>query len=502
MRCLIHVEFPCCQTELWAEAVVGSVRYENNGVGPPASESTQQVPAKRASPPGHRARHWLTEYGACVVSDTVGFTAGCLTLAYGDAPKHRRHDDRVTVSALLGYISIALLVQVMGLIVIAAVRYRRSHSGHIDQDDVLPAATAAAWTGERSFRVRSRVHEDYACSQASFYLEPVDGQPLAPYRAGQFLTFQLELPDALGVPCAVTRCYSLSDRHDPLAYRITVKRAVAPTDRPDLPPGRVSSYFHDSVSTGTVLQVRAPAGVFVLDEDAIAPVVLIAGGIGITPLFAMARAALAARPERAIHLFYGVRDSREIVFEADLVQMEALYPNFHITIVLNRSLAEEGEGSTSRAIGFIDVNLLRGVLPAVDHDYYVCGPPAMMATLVPAMREWGVANDAVHYEAFGPASIGPAETLVPAVLHAPLSVRFAQTGRTIDWTGEDATLLDFAERHGIDIPSGCRSGSCGTCETTIRSGAVRYAQRPAFDLAPGRCLPCVGAPAGDLVLGA
>lgn len=136
----------------------------------------------------------------------------------------------------------------------------------------------------------------------SFYLEPIDGQPLAAYVPGQFLTFQIELPDAVGVVRTITRCYSLSDRPDPLAYRITVKRVAPPADRPDLPPGLVSGYLHDTATAGTVLQVRAPAGVFVLDADATTPVVLIAGGIGITPLFAMARGSLTRDPGRAIHL--------------------------------------------------------------------------------------------------------------------------------------------------------------------------------------------------------
>ncbi|MDZ4277490.1 MAG: 2Fe-2S iron-sulfur cluster-binding protein [Erythrobacter sp.] len=410
--------------------------------------------------------------------------------------------DKVTGVELLGYISAALLAQIAAGIVIAAIRYQRAHDAGFDQEAALPTSLKAAWAGTRAFRVRSRQSEDRAGNQASFYLEPVDGEPLEPYVAGQFLTFQLDLPDDCGSLRGVTRCYSLSDCHNPSAYRITVKRSVAPVDRPDLPPGLVSSYLHDFVTPGTILQVRAPAGVFVLDEDILAPVVLIAGGIGITPLFAMARAALADQPEREIHLFYGVRDHHEQVFGTDLKRMEAQHPNFHLMIVQSEPLPSDGGGESTGPTGFIDVNLLRAVFPAANGHFYVCGPPAMMVSLVPALREWGVAEDALHYEAFGPASIGPAETLVPQLLQTPFVVRFARSGRTIDWTGEDTNLLDFAERHGIDLPSGCRSGSCGTCETTVDAGEVRYAKPPAFDITDGRCLPCIGAPVGDLVLGA
>ncbi|WP_077228475.1 2Fe-2S iron-sulfur cluster-binding protein [Sphingomonas hengshuiensis] len=403
---------------------------------------------------------------------------------------------RVTALALLGYISAALLAQVIVAILVTALRPRPSLVDPV-QGRSLPNA---AWTGLRAFRVRSREDEDDATSQTSFYLEPVDQQPLAPYRAGQFLTFQLELPDAQGQVRRVTRCYSLSDRHDPQAFRITVKRVPAPRDRPDLSPGLVSNHFLDRVAPGAILQLRAPAGAFVLGDDPSVPAVLIAGGIGITPLFAMARAALATQPDRALHLFYGVQDRRELVFEADLLAMQQQHPNFHVTIVQSCPLPGKAEGDSFHATGFIDVALLRRVLPHGRHSFYVCGPPPMMASLVPALREWGVAGDAVHYEAFGPASIESPEQGIAAPLETPIEIQFVTSARTLSWTGADTNLLDFAERHGIAVDSGCRSGSCGTCETALTAGEVGYAQPSSFEVAKGHCLLCVAVPTGDLVL--
>lgn len=408
----------------------------------------------------------------------------------------------MTALALLGYISAALLAQLVAAIIFTVLRYRSRASRTIDADPLRRGGSQTAWAGLRAFRVRSRYDEDEAHSQTSFYLEPVDGQPLAPYRAGQFLTLQFELPDRHGVVRSVTRCYSLSDRHDPQAYRITVKRIPAPRDRPDLSPGLVSSHLHDHVAPGAVLQARAPAGLFVLDDDARVPAVLIAGGIGITPLFAMARAALARQADRAIHLFYGVRNSRERVFGAELLGMEERHPNFHVTIVQSCPPPGESEGHGFDAAGVIDVALLRRFLAPGPHHFYICGPPPMMASLVPALRDWGVAGEAVHYEAFGPASINSAEANSVTLLDRPVAVRFARSGRTLSWTGEDANLLDFAERNGVEVESGCRSGSCGTCETGIVSGTLRYARPPTFDVAAGRCLLCVSAPTSDLVLDA
>jgi ferredoxin len=129
----------------------------------------------------------------------------------------------------------------------------------------------------------------------------------------------------------------------------------------------------------------------------------------------------------------------------------------------------------------------------------------MMASLVPALREWGVREDDLHFEAFGPASVPTAKPVPhePAATPAvSLSVRFSRSGRTVTWDGLDDNLLDFAERHDLPVDSGCRSGSCGSCETRLVSGDIRYASKPDHDIAPGHCLLCVGRPQTDLVLDA
>ena len=408
----------------------------------------------------------------------------------------------MTTLELLGYVSAALLVQIVVLAIFATFRWKSGRSAPIDSLPVSAKVAKAAWDGLREFRVRARRDEDEMKCQTSFHLEPVDGLPLAPYRAGQFLTLQLDLPGIDGVMRTAMRCYSLSDRFDPSRYRITIKRVPAPIGRPELPPGIVSNHFHDDVVVGTTLQVRAPAGVFVLDDDATNPVVLVAGGIGITPLYAMARAALAADASRNIRLYYGVRDYRELVFMDGLSKMAREYPNFRFTVVESNPLGGDGEVVSGHLKGFIDVALLQRTLPHGQYQFYICGPTAMMENLVPALRVWGVARDALHYETFGPASIEMDDEGGIAQKNIPTDVRFDRSTRTLGWTGEDSTLLDFAERHGVAVESGCRSGSCGSCETTILSGAVRYRQEPAFDVSAGRCLLCIAVPDGELVLDA
>jgi ferredoxin len=124
----------------------------------------------------------------------------------------------------------------------------------------------------------------------------------------------------------------------------------------------------------------------------------------------------------------------------------------------------------------------------------------MMQTLVPALADWGVPVGDIHFEAFGPASIKLPGTGEAASAVTGIEVKFHRSGRTLTWDGQDASLLDFAERHSIAVESGCRSGSCGSCETRLLEGAVTYEHTPDHDVASGHCLLCVGRPASTLVL--
>lgn len=309
--------------------------------------------------------------------------------------------------------------------------------------------------------------------------------------------------EAAGRTRAVTRCYSLSDRPDPTCYRVTIKRVPSPADRPELPPGLSSNHFHDRVEPGDVLKVKAPSGHFFIDPDAGVPAVLVAGGIGITPMMSMLRWCLAEQPARRVHLVYGLRHGGEHAFKSLLQDMAASHPNVTLTVAYSRPRSQDVPGTDYQHAGHVDVDLLKRTLPHGRHQFYVCGPPAMMQTLVPALAEWGVPLEDLHFEAFGPASVklpGARTGAEAAMLSAPVEIRFNRAGRTLVWEGQDANLLDFAERHGVAVDSGCRSGGCGSCETRLISGSVHYASPPDHDIAPGHCLMCVGRPSSALVL--
>lgn len=376
----------------------------------------------------------------------------------------------------------------------------------VTQDVTPPISepTVAAWPGFRQFRVDRKTVEDAAQSVCSFYLAPDDGQPLPSFLPGQFLTFHLDVPTMAGGTEQITRCYSLSDAPRPDGYRISIKR-VPPPRGSSAPPGRSSNYFHDQIVAGSRLQVRAPAGHFHLDRGE-APVVLIGGGIGITPMLSMLNWCLTEQPGREVWLFYGVRHGRELVMKTHLEMLAAAHPNFHLHMCFSDPLPEDIAGNAYQHRGRLDLDLLRMQLPIKPYHFYICGPTPMMESLVLGLEDWGVPDAHIHFEAFGPASIKRKQSSTTAAAMSQTAadsgivVSFAQSGKQLPWQTASGSLLEFAEANGITVNSGCRAGSCGSCQTTIRTGEVAYLQQPEYDPEPGTCLLCVCAPKTSVTL--
>jgi ferredoxin-NADP reductase len=403
----------------------------------------------------------------------------------------------VTAAVLLAYVSAALALQAFVAVAVVFWRRRRveRYGPAIPKPDASPRG---AWSGWREFRVARRDYEDRARSLCSFQLVPVDEVPLPPFVPGQYLT--LSVP--AGSDGTLTRCYSLSDAPSASSYRISVKRALPPVGRPELPQGVCSSFLHDKLQVGDRIRSKAPAGRFVLDRVKTDPVVLIAGGIGITPLLSMLRSELASEKSRNFRLYYGVRNGAEHGFRHELESMITAHTNFSMTVAYETPDSTDVAGRDYQHSGYIGIDLLRSTLPAGRHGFYVCGPPAMMASLIPALVTWGVSPGDIHQEAFGPASTSLPTSGRTSNESARFDVVFRKSARTLVWDGLDANLLDFAERFEVPVESGCRTGSCGTCEVRLVSGTVRYAETPDHDVNPGCCLLCVGSPVSALELDA
>jgi len=407
----------------------------------------------------------------------------------------------MTALELLGYISAALLLQLTVAIALGVRRYRRAqdHPLPLTHDD-SPARQNSAWQGLRNFRVARREFEDAAETVCSFYLEPQDSLPLPAFLAGQFLTVSLQIQDSKKQTKILTRCYSLSDKPGQKNFRISIKRALAPSNLPEALPGVVSSYFHDRIHAGDIIGIRAPSGQFHIDSGSNEPAVLIAGGIGITPLLSMLLWCIEHQPTRVIHFYYGVRNSREQAFKSLLENLDRQHANLHLNVAYSCPVPGDELGTDHQHLGYVDIDLLRRTLPHGEQQFYVCGPAPMMESLVPALMEWGVSRQNIHFEAFGPASIHSTPLADDATENVSVEVKFQKSGRTLIWDGQDNNLLDFAERNNIAIEAGCRAGSCGSCETKLLSGSVAYREKPEYDISPGHCLMCVGRPESALVV--
>jgi ferredoxin-NADP reductase/MOSC domain-containing protein YiiM len=355
---------------------------------------------------------------------------------------------------------------------------------------------ALAWQCLRRFVLSDRVEE--LEDVRSFYLTPEDGEPLPPYTPGQFLTVEVRPP---GTERPAIRSYSLSDTPRPERYRVTIKREGPPPDQPDATPGLVSSHLHDRVEVGDVIDVRAPAGVFTLDAAAPGtPVALVAGGIGLTPLLAILNGIVRGGSDREAWLFYGVRNRRQHLMREHLRRIAEENANVDLTVCYSEP---DGAPSNDREVGSgrLSVELIKETLPAMDFEFFLCGPAAMMSALTEGLDDWGVPADRVHFEAFGPATV---KRLSPSTTEpgCGIEVTFSRTGRIAEWSQADLPLLELAEENGVSIDFGCRAGNCGTCATALLSGEVSYLHDPGAPFDESECLPCICVPASAVVLDA
>ena len=254
-----------------------------------------------------------------------------------------------------------------------------------------PVTPDLSWEGFKEFIVQDRQTEDGNNAVCSFYLVPTDGKPLATFRPGQFLTFKLQIEDPIPHELkSVVRCYSLSDAPRPDHYRVSIKRIPAPVDQPHVPPGVSSSFFHDHVQEGSRLLVKAPSGHFHLMEDNPLPIVLIGGGIGITPMLSILNTVLESGVNREIWLYYGVCNSDEHIMKEHLLTLARTHNSFHLHVCYSAPNENDVEGVDYQHNGRVAITLLRATLKLMRYQFYVCGPKPMMESLVPGLEEWGV----------------------------------------------------------------------------------------------------------------
>lgn len=350
--------------------------------------------------------------------------------------------------------------------------------------------TRETWRG---FRV-AHVQQESSVIR-SFYLEPEDGGPLLPFEAGQHLMLRARSGNRW-----LSRSYTVSSAPGEAYYRISVKREAE---------GEMSRLLHDAISVGDVLEVKPPRGEFFIDPTETRPAVLLAGGVGITPMIAMAKHLLRegqrTRHLRPLTVLHASKDSSQRAFAEEFRQLQqASEGQIRYLSFVSNPAEGAGPGIDYNGTGHISAEVLRQVLPLDDYDFYLCGPKGFMQGLYDDLRTLGVADNRIHAETFGPSALsrtpGPENASVnppsPAADEAEQAlVGFARTGTEHSWTRKDGPLLELAEAHGMTPEFSCRSGSCGSCATRVLSGNVSYRHPPSAGTEPDMALLCCARPA-------
>ncbi len=355
-----------------------------------------------------------------------------------------------------------------------------------------------SWNGFRKFEVISKVEETHDI--ISFYISPHDGKPLPSFLPGQFLTFQLNIP---GNPHPVIRCYSLSDSpHHPDRYRVSIKKVPPPRNNSKAPPGLVSNYFHESINENDIVDVKAPSGQFFIDMNSKSPVVLLAGGVGITPVLSMLNALVEIESQREIWFFLGVRNKKEHLMKKHLEKIAKENLNVNLKVFYSSPEKTDLKNKDYHVEGRVTVNHLIQFLPSNNYDFYICAPPPMVKDLRTDLAAWGVPKANIHFEAFGAATVKNIKLDSAQEQTSKIDICFTKSEKTIPWDPNNTSLLDFAEKNNIALDSGCRAGNCGTCLTAIKSGEVTYVGEPGTPPEEGSCLTCISIPKNNLTLDA
>ena len=358
--------------------------------------------------------------------------------------------------------------------------------------------TDSVWKDWRNFVVSRKVKESNEIT--SFYLQPQDKGELPDFKPGQFLTIKLDIPEEKR---PVIRTYSLSD-YSPSEgyYRLSIKREGSPKGL-DVPPGVASNFMHDNIQEGAVLPAKPPNGKFFLDVKNAIPAVFISNGVGITPMISMAKACSRLNPSRHTWFLHGARNGEYHACRDEVNGIQNNYSNLHIHYKYSRPRPEDRGNYHSE--GYVDKELLETtIIPEIerlhnspDAEYFLCGSPSFMDSLREGLKELGVAEDRVFFESFSKggatkAKAEPATTTEGTIDSA--EIIFSESGKTLNWTKNDGTLLEFAEANNIDPPYSCRQGICLSCMCAIAEGEVEYTEPPINEPDEGSVLICISKP--------
>jgi ferredoxin-NADP reductase/uncharacterized protein YcbX len=340
----------------------------------------------------------------------------------------------------------------------------------------LPAI-ADFWSGDL---VVDEVRNETAAVKTFRLRHPSEAAIPFRFLPGQFLTITLERGAEV-----LQRCYTIASSPSESGFcEITVKRE-----------GAASGLLHDLLAAGSRLSVAGPLGQFTFDEDKADEIVLIAGGVGITPLMSNIRYLTSQSWKGRIDLIYSVKTPDDIIFREELETLQRAFPALRVHITTT-ARDENWRGARGR----LSEKFIRDIVPDIaGRTVHICGPAAMASAVQQILHHLGVAPSRIEVEAFG----GKPDT-APDPGIAECEISFARSGVAAA-ISSGATLLDAALAAGVSLDYGCRAGVCGRCKVRVIDGEVttdcdfvlNAAQKEA-----GFVLSCQSHPAGAVSLDA
>lgn len=344
------------------------------------------------------------------------------------------------------------------------------------------------WRPLRVVRIEAESH-----NIRSIYMEPADGAGLPLFQAGQHLPLRFNIDGDVHI-----RTYSLSSAPSDDFFRISVKR-----------DGRVSSHLHEQIRVGDLLEARAPQGHFTVAPHERRPLVLLAAGVGITPLLSMLREVVyQGLRTRRIRPTLFLQSSRTLADQPFRPEMERLLESAGDAVKVVRLLSqpepEAQVGNDYDLSGRIDVAVLKDLLEVEDFDqvdFVVCGPGSFTQALYDGLRALDIRDSRIHAETFGPSTLrrqpDPDAIVIeqPPAATSSVPVVFQRSAKEARWQPDGGSLLELAESRGLHPEFSCRGGSCGTCKTRLISGQVNYPLPPAEVPDEGHVLICCAIPA-------
>ena len=320
------------------------------------------------------------------------------------------------------------------------------------------------------------------------FVNPAGGPLPFEHVAGQYLNLALTIDGK-----RVNRSYTIASPPTRRDYcEISVKKA---------PNGYGSRHLHETWKEGDLVKVSAPAGKFVFAGHEAARVVLLAGGIGITPMMSVISSLTDRGWAGDMYLVFSVRLVKDVVFRAEIAELCAKHPNLHVKI----TVSGDPDAAWDGARGNITRELLEGFIPGfTSGPVLVCGPDPMMTAMRKLLVGMGLPDTDVHQEAFiSPKAAAPGDqssaTEEPPLAEGQVANLTFQKSGTETQTS-DQTVLEAAEDAGVEIPFECRSGICGQCKTKLITGLVRMDNQDALtaaDRAKGLILACQARPTRD-----